>query len=103
MEERQPQLPPIDEQKFRDLVVRKWKISLVLTACMLIVYFGFILVLAFNRELLATKIGENMTLGIPVGILIILLACVLTGIYVFWANTSYDKSIQDILKTMPRR
>jgi uncharacterized membrane protein (DUF485 family) len=93
----------IDEKKFQELVVRKWKISLVLTAIMMIVYFGFILILAFKGEILATKIGEHMTLGIPVGLAIIVLACILTGIYVFWANSSYDKSIEDILKTMPRR
>jgi uncharacterized membrane protein (DUF485 family) len=93
----------IDEKKFQELVVRKWKISLVLTAIMMVVYFGFILVLAFKGEILATKLGEHMTLGIPVGLAIIVLACILTGIYVFWANSSYDKSIEDILKTMPRR
>jgi uncharacterized membrane protein (DUF485 family) len=100
---KKPVPPKIDEKMFQKLVVRKWKVSLVLTAVMLIVYFGFILVLAFGREILSTKIGEHMTLGIPVGILIIVLACVLTGIYVFWANSRYDKSIEEILKTMPRR
>jgi uncharacterized membrane protein (DUF485 family) len=103
MEKKRPHLPQIDEKLFHELVVRKWKFSLTMTAIMLIVYFGFILVLAFNKEILAAKIGENMTVGIPVGILIILLACVMTGIYVLWANTTYDKSIQEILKTMPRR
>jgi len=93
----------MDSKKFQALVVSKWKVSLSLTAIMLAVYFGFILVLAFAKDLLAVKIGEHMTLGIPVGILVIVLACVLTGIYVFWANSRYDKSVQDVLKSMRRR
>jgi uncharacterized membrane protein (DUF485 family) len=96
-------LPEIDKEKFHELVVQKWKVSLALTAIMLFVYFGFILVLAFRSDLLAAKIGEHMTVGIPVGLAIIVLACVMTGIYVFWANTKYDKAIEEILNTMPRR
>lgn len=97
-----PPQSPLDGKKFHDLVVGKWKISLLLAAIMMLAYYGFVLALAFAPELLAVKIGEHMTLGIPVGILLIVLAWVLTGIYVFWANSSYDKSVQDVLKSMRR-
>ncbi|SDB47199.1 Uncharacterized membrane protein, DUF485 family [Desulfonatronum thiosulfatophilum] len=93
----------LDHKKFQDLIVRKWKVSLTLAAILLIAYYGFILVLAFASDLLAVKVGEHMTLGIPVGILLIVLAWVLTGVYVFWANSSYDKSVQDVLKSMRRQ
>ncbi len=102
METRKPSAK-MDEEKFKKLVASKWKASLTLAAIMMATYFGFILVLAYAPHLLAVKIGEHMTLGIPVGIMIIVLAFVLTGIYVFWANSYYDKSVTDVLKSMRRR
>ena len=90
----------IDEAAFAELVRKKWTISLILTAIMLAVYYGFILVLAFEKQIFAQKIGETMTLGIPVGLGVILLACVLTGIYVRWANSTYDSSVKSIIEKM---
>ena len=92
----------IDEPEFQGLVRKKWSVSLSMTALMLAIYFGFILVLAFNQSVLAQRIGEHMTLGIPVGLCVILSACALTGLYVRWANTSYDRSVKDILEHMKR-
>ncbi|WP_291323209.1 DUF485 domain-containing protein [Desulfonatronospira sp.] len=93
----------MDREKFQKLIANRWKVSLTLTALMMIAYFGFILVLAYAPQLLAIKIGEHMTLGIPVGIMIIVLAFILTGIYVFWANSSYDKSVQEVISSMRRK
>ena len=92
----------IDELEFKGLVRKKWSVSLSMTALMLVIYFGFILVLAFNQQVLAQRIGEHMTLGIPVGLGVILSACVLTGLYVRWANTTYDRSVKDIIENMKR-
>lgn len=79
--------------EFQTLVRRRWAVSLTLTAVMLIAYFGFVLVLAFQKESLAARIGEHLTMGIPVGLGVILLAWVLTGIYVWWANGRYDAAV----------
>ncbi len=92
----------VDELEFKGLVRKKWSVSLSMTALMLTIYFGFILLLAFNQGVLAQKIGEHMTLGIPIGLGVILSACVLTGLYVRWANTSYDRSVKDIIDNMKR-
>ncbi|RNI29610.1 DUF485 domain-containing protein [Rufibacter immobilis] len=81
---------------FKKLVKQRWSVSLVLTFTMLLVYFGFLLTVAFNKQALATKIGDYTTLAIPVGLGIILFAWVLTGIYVFWANSRYDKSVEEL-------
>lgn len=89
-----------DHPEFRELVRKKWTVSLSLTAVMLVIYFGFILVLAFGKELFMARIGEHMTMGIPVGLAVILSACVLTGVYVAWANTTYDRSVQEIIRKM---
>ncbi|MFZ5427028.1 MAG: DUF485 domain-containing protein [Thermodesulfobacteriota bacterium] len=92
----------INEHEFQGLVRKRWSVSLSLTALMLVIYFGFILLLAFNKSILAQKVGEHMTMGIPIGLGVILSACVLTGLYVSWANTSYDKTVKDILEHMKR-
>lgn len=92
----------IDQAQFQELVRKKWTISLILTAIMLAIYFGFIFVLAFGKGLLAHKIGQYMNLGLPVGLGVILSACVLTGVYVAWANTTYDKTVKNIIGTMKR-
>lgn len=82
----------LDDPQFRDLVRRKSSLSLTLTALIFIVYFGFIFLLAFAPEVLAARVGAT-TLGIPIGIGIIIFAWILTGIYVRWANGAYDSMI----------
>jgi uncharacterized membrane protein (DUF485 family) len=82
--------------QFKKLVSKRWTISIILTAVMLAVYFGFILLIAFDKDVLASKIGDHITLGLPVGLGIILFAWMLTGIYVNWANNVYDKEVEVI-------
>jgi uncharacterized membrane protein (DUF485 family) len=86
----------IDSPEFKKLVSKRWLVSLVLTITMLVVYIGFLLVVAFRRESLAAKISPNLTWAIPIGLGIILFAWILTGIYVFWANNHYDEAVQDL-------
>ena len=90
----------LDQERFRQLVSRKRADSAVLTALILVVYFGFILVLACRRDLLALKVGEHLTMGVPVGLAVIVSACVLTGVYVAWANSVYDESVRDLVEGM---
>lgn len=86
----------VNSEKFKKLVSKRVNFSISLTVIMLVVYFGFILVIAFSKELLAVKIGEHLTIGIPIGIGIILFAWILTGIYTRWANKTYDKSVREL-------
>jgi uncharacterized membrane protein (DUF485 family) len=86
----------INSPDFKKLVSKRWSVSLVLTITMLVVYIGFLLVVAFRKESLAVKISPNLTLAIPIGLGIILFAWILTGIYVFWANNNYDEAVQDL-------
>lgn len=82
--------------EFQALVSRRLVVSLTLTALVLAVYFGFILLLAFDKAVLTQKIGDHVTLGIPVGIGVILLSWVATGIYTRWANRHYDAAVAGI-------
>ena len=84
----------LDSAEFRRLVERRWLISLVLTAVLFVAYYGFILLVATNKPLLATRLGETVTLGIPLGVAIIVLSWVLTGAYVVWANRQYDPEVR---------
>ncbi len=87
--------------EFRALAGEKDRVSSILTVLILAVYFGFIALVAFRKDLLGRKVsGEHITLGIPVGIGVILAAWVLTGIYVGWANGRYDRMIHDVRKRL---
>ena len=77
--------------KFAELVQKRSSFAWKLAIIMLVVYYAFILVIAFSPSLFAIKIGEGVTtLGIPVGIGVILIAFVLTGIYTQRANGEFD-------------
>jgi uncharacterized membrane protein (DUF485 family) len=83
----------LDSPEFRRLVFRRWRISLVLTACLFVLYYGYILLIATNKEFLSRRIGESTTLGIPIGAAVIVGAWLLTAIYVAWANRYYDAEV----------
>ena len=68
----------------------RWRVAIVLTTAMMILYFGFILLVAFNKPLLATELTRGLSLGMLLGVLVIGSAWVLIYVYVRWANTHYD-------------
>ena len=71
----------------------------MLSLIMLVVYFGFILLVAYAPKFLGIRIGTGVTtIGIPIGLAVILLAFALTGIYVRRANSSYDVLIRKIVE-----
>ena len=68
----------------------RWRVALTLTLTMMVLYFSFILLVAYAKPLLAREITTGLSLGILLGVLVILSAWVLIYIYVRWANTHYD-------------
>ncbi|MDF0605048.1 DUF485 domain-containing protein [Neisseriaceae bacterium TC5R-5] len=86
--------------QFIELVHKKTRLGWQLSAIMLIIYYGFILVLAFSPATLGRPLfaGGVMTVGIPIGVLIILSAFILTGIYVRKANTEFDQLNQAVVE-----
>jgi uncharacterized membrane protein (DUF485 family) len=74
----------------------RWRIAVTLTAAMMAVYFGFILLVAFNKPLLGTLVAPGLSLGMLLGALVIVVAWILTWIYVRWANTHYDASVRGL-------
>ncbi len=86
--------------KYRELVRSRAILGGSLSAITLLIYFGFIGLIAYNPQFLGTPLDAGLatTIGIPIGVLVILSAFVLTGIYVARANTTYDRLIREIVK-----
>jgi uncharacterized membrane protein (DUF485 family) len=83
------------DPRYQQLVRRRGRFTLVLTIVMLIAYFGYVALVAFDKAFLARPIGGGVTsLGIPVGVGLILLAILLTGLYVRRANRNYDPLVK---------
>ena len=77
----------------RALAAAQWRLSLALTAAMLVVYLGFILLVAFAKPLLGTLLVPGLSLGTLLGALVIVTAWLLIWIYVRWANGHYDATV----------
>lgn len=85
--------------RYQELVAKRSRFGWMLTALMMVVYYGYILIIAFDKELLGQKLGEGvMTLGIPVGLGIIIFTVVITGVYVHRANGEFDEMTAELLK-----
>ena len=76
------------------LAAQQWRLALRLTAAMMAVYFGFILLVAYDKPLLATRILPGLSLGMLLGSLVIVTAWLLIWIYVRWANGHYDRTVK---------
>ena len=82
------------DPRYHAAIRRRSRFAMLLSAIMLIVYVGFILLVAFDKALLARPIAGGATsIGIPIGLGVILLAIVLTGLYVRRANRDFDPEI----------
>ncbi|CAJ0777101.1 Inner membrane protein YjcH [Ralstonia psammae] len=89
--------------KYAQLKQRRNKLGLVLTVLMLVVYYGYIALIAFDKPFLAKPVGTGvMSVGVPVGMAVIIFTVVITGIYVRRANSEYDQLTQDILKDIAK-
>lgn len=86
--------------KYHKLVSMRSSYSIIMTILVMAVYYGYILLVAFNKEWLATKIGSGMvtSIGIPLGVGVIVITIILTNIYVRRANTEFDSLNAAIIK-----
>jgi len=85
------------------IVARRWRIGAVLTALMMAAYFGFILLVAFAKDVAGTLLaGDRISAGIVLGAAVIVLAPVLTAIYVRWANRHYDPAVRELRREDPQ-
>ncbi len=79
------------DPEFHELVRKRTSFAWSLSAVMVLIYFGFILLVAFAPKFLGTPLGAGiMTIGIPLGLFVIASAFILTGLYVRRANSEFD-------------
>lgn len=84
---------------YQKLVGIRTPYGIMLTIIMLAVYYGYILLIAFNKEFLSQKLGAGVTtMGIPIGVGVIAFTIVITGIYVRRANGEFDEMTHKIMK-----
>ena len=91
--------------KYHKLVSMRSSYSIIMTILVMLVYYGYILLVAFNKEWLATKVGAGMvtSIGIPLGVGVIVTTIILTNIYVRRANTEFDSLNAEIIKEANRK
>ena len=83
--------------KYQELKSKRTSFGLWLTLAMMVVYFGFILLVAFNKPLLASRLGDGvMTLGMPIGLGVIVFTVLITAFYVRRANREFDRLSDEI-------
>ena len=78
------------------LAARRLRVALGLTAAMLVVYFGFILLIAFAPDFLGKRITDGLSVGMALGVVVILATWVLTWTYVRWTNRVYEPAIREL-------
>nr|WP_265947230.1 DUF485 domain-containing protein [Dechloromonas sp. A34] len=86
--------------KFLEFVAMRSKYSIIMAIVSAAAYYGFILLVAFDKEFLAKKIGEGytMSVGVPIGVAVIVFTILLTWIYVRRANTEFDSINEALIK-----
>jgi uncharacterized membrane protein (DUF485 family) len=93
-----PEVDPSErDEQLRRVVARRWRVGAVLTAIMMLGYFGFIALVAFAKPTAGTLLADGrVSVGIVLGALVIVLAPILTAVYVRWANRHYDPAVRSL-------
>jgi len=85
-----------DVSALEAIASRRLRVALALTAAMLVVYFGFILLIAFAKDFLSRTITDGLSVGMALGVVVILTTWALTWIYVRWANRVYEPALDEL-------
>ena len=86
---------------YHALAARRWRVAIVLTIAVIIIYFGFIALIAYRKELMGSLIAPGLSVGILLGALVIVSSWLLTWVYVRWANTRYDERLAELKREGP--
>lgn len=81
-------------EHLRGVARRQWRVAVSLTALMVVIYFGFILLIAWQKPLMGRLVTPGLSVGILLGALVIVAAWLLTLGYVRWANRSHDADLR---------
>jgi len=91
----------VSNPQYQELKAKRSSFGWTLTWAMMIVYYGFIMLVAFNKQFLSEKLGAGVTtIGIPIGFGVIVFTVVITAIYVKRANSEFDDLTAAITKAV---
>ena len=74
----------------------RWRLATALTAVVIVIYFGFVLLIAYDKALMGTLITRGLSVGILLGVVVIVSSWLLTWYYVRWANSTYDVRLAEL-------
>ncbi len=80
------------------IAAKRWRVALTLSVLVLIIYFGFIFLVAFGKPFLSMLVTPGLSVGILLGAATIVSCWVLCLIYVAWANAGYDEEVADAVR-----
>ena len=89
-------LTTAQQQALAALSAARWRVAILLTVAMMVLYFGFILLVAFGKPLLGRELAPGLSLGILLGTLVILASWLLIWVYTRWATAHYDRAIAQL-------
>jgi uncharacterized membrane protein (DUF485 family) len=82
---------------------QRWRIATSLSVVMIVVYFGFVLLVAFDKPLVGAIIAPGLSVGVLLGALVIMAAWIVTWLYVRWANSHLDRRVSELRAERPPR
>ena len=93
----------VSDPRYQELKSKRSRFGWTLTILMFIVYYGFILTVAWNKEFLSRPLGEGVTtIGMPIGFGVIIFTILITVFYVQRANSEYDKLTDEIVNDVAK-
>ncbi len=84
------------DHALQGLARRRWRIAAILTTATVAIYFGFILLIAFDKPLMGSLLMPGLSVGILLGAMVIVASWLLTWVYVRWANAHYDHALEEV-------
>jgi uncharacterized membrane protein (DUF485 family) len=85
--------------KYQELKAKRTAFGWWLSLAGMVAYYGFILLVAFDKPLLAQKLGSGVTtVGMPLGVAVIVFTIIITWVYVRRANSEFDRLTEEIVK-----
>jgi uncharacterized membrane protein (DUF485 family) len=88
-------------QTLQSVARARWRVAITLSAAMVLIYFGFIALIAFAKPVLGRLVLPGLTLGILLGVLVIVLSWLLTWYYMRWTARHYDPALRALKDSQP--
>jgi uncharacterized membrane protein (DUF485 family) len=85
-------------QAIRELARARWRVATALSACVFLLYFGFLGLAAFAKDTMAAEVTPGLSFGIVLGALVIFGSWCTTFVYARWANSHFDSTRERLLK-----